>query len=66
MVHLGFQAREEILHDRVVVTVGFTRHRLNTTVAMNQVALGRMLVLETLISVHHPPRLRRTRFNRLS
>lgn len=26
VVHLGLQVPEEVLHDRVVVAVGFTRH----------------------------------------
>lgn len=65
VVHLGFQVPEEILHDRVVVTVGFTRHRLNTTVIADQVTPGGMLVLEALIGVHHPPGFRCTRRDRL-
>lgn len=66
VVHFGFQVSEEVLHDRIVVAVGFTRHRLDTAVVTDQVTPGGMLVLESLIGVHHPPRLRRTGRNRLS
>ena len=61
VVHLCLQVSEEVRHDRVVVTVGFTRHRLNTTVIADQVTPGGMLVLESLIGVHHPPGFRCTR-----
>ena len=37
VVHFGFQVSEEVLHDRIVVAVGFTRHRLHATVVTNQV-----------------------------
>ena len=65
VVHLCLQVSKEVLHDRVVVTVGFTRHRLHTTVVVDQVTPGGMLVLETLIGVHHPPGFRCTRCDRL-
>ena len=54
VVHFGFQVSEEVLHDRIVVAVGFTRHRLHATVVTNQVAPRRVLVLGALICVHHP------------
>ena len=63
--YISVFASEEVLHDRVVVTVGFTRHRLHTTVVTDQVAPGRVLVLEALVSVHHPPRFRHTNRDRL-
>ena len=66
VVHLGLHVPEEVLHYCVVVAVGFTRHRLDTAVVTDQVTPGGMLVLESLIGVHHPPRLRRTGRNRLS
>ena len=46
MVRLGLHVPEEILHDRVVVAIDFSPHRLNTIVVTDQVTPRGMLVLE--------------------